>query len=146
MSVTEEMPLEAVVTLMETRRIKRIPVTRGTKVVGIVSRANLLHALARVASEAKPANADDKTIRANLLTTLGAERWAPAGALDIIVRDGVVDLWGSVTDERERRALIVAAENIPGVKAVTDHLAWIDLLTGFVIIPPEESSQQPASH
>lgn len=143
-SVTEEMPLEAVVTLMEGRRIKRIPVVRGAKVVGIVSRANLLHALARVAGEAKPVNTDDQTIRANLIAALGAERWAPAGALDIFVRDGVVDLWGPVTDERERRALIVAAENIPGVRAVTDHLAWIDPLSGFAFIPAEESPQQLA--
>ena len=144
-TVTEETPLEEVVTLMQTRRIKRVPVVRGTQVVGIVSRANLLHALARVAAETKPANADDKTIRANLLSRLSAERWAPVGALDIFVRDGVVDLWGSITDERERRALIVAAENTAGVKSVKDHLAWIDPTTGFVI-PPEEPAQQPASH
>lgn len=142
--VVEETPLEEVVSKMEKRRIKRIPVLRGTKVVGIISRANLLHALARVAGEAKPASADDKTIRTKLLATLKGEHWAPVGALDIIVKDGVVDLWGSITDERERRALIVAAENIPGVKAVKDHLAWIDPTSGMYILPPE--TPQPASH
>ena len=143
-SVREETPLEEVVTLMETRRIKRVPVLRGRRVVGIVSRANLLHALARIAGEAKPTNADDKSIRANLIATLNAERWAPLGAVDIFVRDGVVDLWGSITDERERRALIVAAENTAGVKVVKDHLAWIDPMSGLAIMPSEESSQQPA--
>ena len=143
-SVQEETPLEEVVTLMETRRIKRVPVVRGTRVVGIVSRANLLHALARVAGEAKPATADDKTIRASLIAKLDAERWAPAGAVNIFVRDGVVDLWGSITDERERKALIIAAENIAGVKAVKDHLAWIDPMSGFAIMPSEAPSQQPA--
>jgi CBS domain-containing protein len=141
--VVEETPLEEVVSLMEKRRIKRIPVVRGTKVVGIVSRANLLHALARIAGEAKPASADDKTIRTKLLATLNAEQWAPVGALDIFVRDGVVDLWGVITDERERRAMIVAAENTPGVKAVKDHLTWVDPMTGFALMPEEP---EPASH
>jgi hypothetical protein len=68
-----------------------------------------------------------------VLETLNSEHWAPVGALEIFVRDGVVDLWGSIMDERERRALIVAVENTPGVKAVKDHLALVDATTGFVI-------------
>ena len=144
-SVTEETPLEEVVSLLEKRRIKRVPVLRSTKVVGIVSRANLLHALARVAGEVKSASADDKTIRQKLLDSLNKERWAPVGALDVSVRDGVVDLWGSITDERERPALIVAAENTVGVTAVRDHLAWIDPTTGVALLPPEDVAQQSAS-
>jgi predicted transcriptional regulator len=141
-AVTEGTPLEEVVTLMEKRRIKRVPVVRDGKVVGIVSRANLLHALARVAGEAKPASADDQTIRARLMAELGKERWAPLAALEIIVRDGVVDLWGTITDERNRQALIVAAENIDGVKTVRDHLVWIDPMSGWSF-PPEESVELP---
>lgn len=140
-TVTEEMPLEQVITLMEKRRIKRVPVVRGGKVVGIVSRANLLHALARISGEAKPASADDQTIRAQLLAELGKERWAPVAALDIVVRHGVVDLWGTITDERERQALIVAAENIGGVKAVRDHLAWVDPMSGLLILAPEAQAE-----
>ena len=143
-SVTEETPLEEVVSLMEKRRIKRVPVLRSTKVVGIVSRANLLHALARVAGEVKSTSADDKTIRQKLLDSLNKERWAPVGALDVSVRDGVVDLWGSITDERERAALIVAAENTVGVRAVRDHLAWIDPTTGVALLPPKDVTQQSA--
>jgi CBS domain-containing protein len=143
-SVVEETPLEDVVTLMEKRRIKRVPVVRGVKVVGIVSRANLLHALARLSGEAKPASADDKVIRQSLLAELDHEKWAPVGAIEIIVRNGVVDLWGSITDERERQALIVAAENVPGVKAVKDHLAWIDTTTGMYFLPPEEPAEPAA--
>jgi CBS domain-containing protein len=136
-TVTEETPLEDVVTLMEKRRIKRVPVVRGDKVVGIVSRANLLHALARLSGEAKPTSADDQTIRERLMAELREERWAPTGSIDVIVRDGVVDLWGSITDERERQALIVAAENIPGVKSVRDHVAWIDPTSGMSFLPDE---------
>jgi len=140
-SVTEDTPLEEVVTLMEKRRIKRVPVVRGDKVVGIVSRANLLHALARLSAEVKPAQVDDRIIRERLLNDLRREPWAPLGAIDVIVRDGAVDLWGSITDERERQALVVAAENVPGVKAVRDHLVWVDPMSGMTFLDPKETSE-----
>ena len=145
-TVTEDTPLEDVVALLEKRRIKRVPVVRGDKVVGIVSRANLLHALARLSGEVKPVEADDRAIRERLLADLQREPWAPLGALDIIVRNGNVDLWGSITDERERQALVVAAENIPGVKAVHDHLVWVDPMSGMTFIGPEDSPTATTSH
>ena len=112
-TVTEGAPLEDVVRIMEKRRIKRLPVVRGKLVVGIVSRANLLHALASLAPHA-PAP-------------------APLGWLNVVVQNGVVELWGTITDERERRALVVAAQNIPGVKGVHDHVVWIEPTSGVVI-------------
>jgi CBS domain-containing protein len=136
-TVTEDTPLETVVTTMEKRRIKRVPVVRGEHLVGIVSRANLLRALASIARDVKPADAADAGIRGALLAELEKQRWAPTGALDVIVRDGIVELWGTVTDERQREALVVAAENIAGVKAVRDRLSWVDLTSG-VVIPPSE--------
>ena len=132
-TVAEDTPLEQVVSVMEKRRIKRVPVVRGEKVLGIISRANLLYALASIARQAKHVSLDDRAIRERLLTELEGQSWAPTRSLDIIVRDGVVELWGTITDERERQATIVAAENIPGVKRVEDHLAWIDPMTGIVI-------------
>ena len=132
-TVTEATPLEEVVTMMEKRRIKRVPVMRDDKVVGIISRANLLYALASLAREAKPVSLDDRAIRDRFFAELQGQRWAPTGSLDVIVRDGVVELWGVITDERERQALIVAAENIPGVKRVNDHLAWIEPVSGLVV-------------
>jgi CBS domain-containing protein len=139
-SVTEDTPLDQVVTLMEKRRIKRLPVLREEKVVGIISRANLLHALARIAGEAKPVQADDRAIRKQLLAELSKHSWAPVGALEIIVRDGVVDLWGAITDERTRQAIIVAAENVAGVKSVNDHLVWIDVMSEMPFVPIEDSA------
>jgi len=59
----------------------------------------------------------------------------------VLVRDGVVELWGMITDERERKAIVVAAENAPGVKTVNDHLAWVDAMSGTVLYP---SSEEPA--
>ena len=114
-TVTEETPLDVVVRVMEKRQIKRLPVVRGQELVGIVSRANLMHALAGVARETKPVAADDRAIRDRLLAELAKQPWAPVALIEVIVMDGVVDLWGTITDERERQAIIVAAENVPGV-------------------------------
>jgi CBS domain-containing protein len=144
-TVTEDTPLEEVVKLMEKRRIKRVPVVRGETVVGIVSRANLLHALAGVVREVKPALASDQAIREQLMAELARQSWAPIALIDIVVRNGVVELWGTVTDERERQAIKVAAENIPGVKAVNDHLAWVDPTSGMVFYQPNEPPAARAS-
>lgn len=141
--IVEDATLESVVTLMEKRRIKRVPVVRGGDVVGIVSRANLLHGLASLAGEAAPASASDQAIRDRLYAELARQKWAPVGALEVIVRDGAVDLWGAITDERERQAMIVAAENIPGVKRVNDHVSWIDTTSGMLFPPPGEAGELP---
>jgi CBS-domain-containing membrane protein len=138
-TVDEDASLDDIVKLMEKRQIKRIPVVRGSNVVGIVSRANLLHALASVAREAKPAEQNDGAIRALLMAELNKQPWAPVALINPVVRNGVVELWGTITDERERAALVVAAENVPGVKAVRDHLAWVDATSGMIIMPEQES-------
>ncbi len=141
-TVTEGTRLEDVVELMERRRIKRVPVVRNGKVVGIVSRANLLHALATLVPEAAPADQGDAAIRERLIAELGKEKWAPVAAMNVVVRNGVVELWGTITDERERKALIVAAENVPGVKAVRDHLAWVDAMSGMVFYGSDDEPAQ----
>jgi CBS domain-containing protein len=139
--VGEDTPLHEIVHLMEKRRIKRVPVVSKGQVVGIVTRANLLHALLGLYGQAPPtAPFDDSVIRTRLLAELAKEKWAPVLLINPIVHNGVVELFGSITDERERKALVVAAENIPGVKAVRDHLAWLDLASGTVLY----SAEQPA--
>jgi hypothetical protein len=120
-----------------------VPVVRGDEVVGIVSRANLLHALASLSARQAPINVSDQNIREQLMAELGKEKWAPVGALNVTVRDGIVDLWGTITDDRERRALVIAAENTPGVKKVRDHVAWIDAMSGLVLIPPDLVIETP---
>jgi predicted transcriptional regulator len=145
-SVGEDAGLEEIVSVMEKRRIKRVPVVRDGRVVGIVSRANLLHALASLSKETAARPAGDADIRKALLAELGKERWAPVGALDVIVRNGVVDLWGTITDDRERQAMIVAAENIAGVKTVRDHLTWIDPTTGMVFTAQDDADRAARQH
>lgn len=142
LTVSEDTPLEEIVGTMEKRQIKRVPVMRGEEVVGIVSRANLVHALAGVAREVKPGAASDEAIRSRIMTELAGQTWAPTALINVIVRDGVVDLWGTITDERERQAIIVAAENAPGVKQVKDHLAWVDTMSGMLLYHSNEEGDQ----
>jgi CBS domain-containing protein len=140
-SVAEDTPVEEVVRLMEQRRIKRLPVMRGNTVVGIVSRANLLHALAAVGREAAPALKDDQAIRARVVADLAKQPWAPRDLIDVTVRNGVVELWGVVIVEHQREAARVVAENVPGVKSVISHIAWIEPNSGIVIYQPEQDRE-----
>jgi CBS domain-containing protein len=123
LSVTEETPVADIAVLLETNRIKRVPVLRDGKLVGIVSRANLVRALAMTINEvANGAEADDRSIRDQLLAELKAQKWAEVSPANVTVKDGVVHLWSSYLSEQEKRALVVAAENIPGVRRVEDHM------------------------
>jgi CBS domain-containing protein len=146
-TVTEDTPLEDVVELMERKRIKRLPVVRGQQMVGIVSRANLLHALASLAHEAqaKAPALDDGEIRERLIADLNEQAWAPLANINIIVRNGIVELWGVILDERDRNALIVAAENVPNVKGVRDHLTSIEPMSGMVLYQGDDEPQVRAS-
>ena len=132
-TVSEDAPLSDVVKIMESRQVKRLPVIRDNQVVGIVSRVNLLRALASMARDTAPADLSDATIRKSLLAELAKQSWAPVALVDVIVRNGVVHLWGTLTDERQRHGIGVVAENTPGVKRVEDHLVWIEPMSGVVV-------------
>jgi len=134
-TVNEDTPLEKIVELMEHRRIKRLPVVHGNKVVGIVTRSNLMHAMVSLARTEPKTAKNDATIRQKLLAEIKKEKWALASMINVVVRDGVVELWGAIVDERQREALKVAAENIPGVKEMKDHLAWVEPASGILVEP-----------
>lgn len=132
-SVAADTPLDEIVHLMERRRIKRVPVIDGDALVGIVSRADLLRALAS-ALEKQPGDAgSDDQILEQILAELAKVAWVPRDGLSITVKDGVVDLDGVILAENERNALRVVAENVPGVKAVRDRLVWIEPVSGIVM-------------
>jgi len=123
LSVTETTSVADIALLLETNRIKRVPVVRDGKLVAIVSRANLVQALAMTIDEpSSRGDADDRTIRQKLLAELKAQRWAEVSPANVTVKDGVVHLWSSYLSEQEKRALVVAAESIPGVRRVEDHM------------------------
>jgi len=122
-SVTEETTVADIAILLETNRIKRVPVLRDDRLVGIVSRANLVRALAMTIKERPSgAEADDRAIRERLLAELKAQKWAEVSPANIMVKDGVVHLWSSYYSDQEKRALVVASESIPGVRRVEDHM------------------------
>ena len=121
LTISEDTPLEEIVKTMENNGVKRLPVMRGDKLVGIVSRANLLQAVATLARDIPDPTADDDHIRRRIVDTLQKNDWCPFG-LNVVVRDGIVHLSGVITEERSRQASIVGAENVAGVKKVHDHL------------------------
>lgn len=139
-TVDEDTQLNDVVALMERNHIKRVPVLRGKKLVGIVTRANLLRALVATLHAAPPAGKGDIAVRENILRDINSATWAPVATVDAIVRNGVVTLSGFVLEERQRAALKVLVENVPGVKAVRDELVWVDPMSG-VTIEPEEAAR-----
>jgi len=129
-TVGEAAGLDEVAAILETKRIKRVPVVRDGQVIGIISRANLVRALA--AAKVTPAAAtdtDDRAIRQRLLTELRGQEWAKVWAEDVIVREGVVHLWCSDSQPEEaRQALRVAAENTPGVQGVEMHVTRVPMM------------------
>lgn len=141
-TVDEHTQLKDVVALMERHRIKRVPVLRGKKLVGIVTRANLLRALVSYLHPASAPASGDAAIRERILQELNTERWAPVATIDAIVRQGVVTLSGFVLDQRQREAVKVLVENIPGVKAVHDDLVWIDPVSGATVDSEEKERIQ----
>jgi CBS domain-containing protein len=141
-TVSEDDSLESVVALMERRRIKRVPVVRDGRMVGIVSRANLLHALASLAQDTPAPAGGDAAIRDQILSTLAKQPWAPR--VNVIVKDGVAEIWGVISDDREREAIVVAAENTGGVKKVHDHLVWVEPMSGMAIPSDEDEAREQA--
>lgn len=130
--------LEEVVELMEQHRIKRVPVTEENRVVGVVSRADLLRALVVSSRNDTPLATDDRSVRAAVLDAVDKQSWTPLTTLNVTVADGVVDIWGTITNEDERRAICVLAENTPGVKKVNDHLVFVEPYSGTVITGPAD--------
>jgi len=121
-SVSEETPLSEIATLFERKRIKRVPVVEDGKLVGIVSRSNLIQALASVVGRMDQRDETDRQIRLELLSRLKDQPWTGFGDRNITVGNRVVHLWGLVGSEAERKALLALAEAVPGVSRVSDEM------------------------
>lgn len=134
-SVSASASINEVVELMERRKVKRLPVVAGEHVVGIITRSDLLRALSKslASKPVSPAETTDQAILDKLMAELEHQGFASPKALDVTVDQGVVTLNGEIFDERQRPALIVAAENIPGVTKVVDKLVWIEPFSGMAI-------------
>jgi CBS domain-containing protein len=121
-SVSEDTPLSEIAALFEQKRIKRVPVIKDGKLIGIVSRSNLIQALATVVGRMDQHDETDRQIRLDLLSRLQEQSWTDFGNRHITVSGGVVHLWGLVGSEAERKALLALAEDVPGVARVSDEM------------------------
>ena len=128
--VTPDTPVAEIATLLEKRGVKRVPVLQGEQLAGIVSRSNLVQALAAKGRLMNTGDSGDGAIRARLTAELERQPWWQSTLSNVIVTDGVVQYFGVVDSEEQRQPARIAAENVPGVRAVEDHrflntvLAW----------------------
>jgi CBS domain-containing protein len=129
-TATPETPLNEIATLMEQNGINRVPIVSKDRLIGIVTRANLIQALA-TEPPGPEVPLSDATIRDKLLEHLNTQPWAHTDLLTVTVKDGVVSLWGLASSKTERKAICVAAETIPGVRAVRDNMAPRPGVTGY---------------
>lgn len=116
--------------MLESSRIKRVPIVKNGKLVGIVSRANLLHALASLRSEIPARPVEDSKLREAIMKRLADEPWSRAALINVTVASGVADVWGIVDSEPEKEAIRVAIETVPGVKSVKDNLIVRPIISG----------------
>jgi CBS domain-containing protein len=136
-TVQQNTTLDELVHLMEKHDVHRLPVMEGKNLAGIVTRSNLLQAVASMIREVPDPTADDDHIRDRIMRAINANSWRP-GALQVLVRNGAVHLHGTVLDERSREAAVVAAENTAGVTEVHDHMCFFDTITGDRLESPED--------
>jgi CBS domain-containing protein len=129
-TATPDTSVADVATLLEKHAIKRVPIVKDGKIVGIVSRANLLQALASL-KNVPPGTTDDASIRAKLTSKLANEQWTKPSLLNLIVHDGTVDLWGIAHSQTEKKAVRVLVESTPGVRAVNDNLLVPSTMSGW---------------
>ena len=121
-SVQPDTPLGDIAALLEKHRIKRVPVASNGKIVGIVSRANLIQALVKLNRAKTEASVDDLTLHNNILEQLRSKPWVDPSKISILVDNGSVELWGIVDSETEKNAIRVAVEVTPGVRQVANKL------------------------
>lgn len=142
-AVTPATPLAEAVALMESRRIKRLPVQDAGQLVGILSRADLLRALEQLLPKTAAAAVSDAAIRRAVLAQLRQQSWLPVALVDIRVENATVELRGIILSDAQREALRILAENTPGVRAVVDRLVWVEPYTGFTVeLPPAQDGSQ----
>ena len=146
-SVTPQSDLADVVAIMESRRIKRVPVVADGVLVGMLTRADLVRALQSLLPKADTRPVADAELRRRLLASFGEQQWVPRLSFDVKVVNGVVELLGIVTDVHTREAARVLAESTPGVRSVVDHLLWIEPISGIPLDRPanevDEAGVQP---
>jgi CBS domain-containing protein len=122
-SVAPEASLAEVADVLDSHRIRQVPVMKDGKLAGMISRADLVRKLAEVKVSAPAARPDSGALQKAIWDQVKAQSWLRSGYVSVSVRDGVVELWGAVDTEDQRRALRVLVEGVPGVARVEDRVA-----------------------
>jgi CBS domain-containing protein len=143
-AVGPDASVQEIVDLMTRHAVKRLPVVEDGRLVGIVSRSDLLRALDR-SWRARPAPRprSDAEILSDIRAEFERVPCIPSALIGVVVRDGAVTMHGSIMDERERDAIRVAVENTEGVKAIHDHLVWIEPMSGMALASPDDRAEDP---
>jgi len=141
LSISPGASLEELVRLMQAHRIKRVPVVGDNRLVGIVSRSDLMRAMLRLMPTASTGMSDDETIRKAILSGIGDQAWVGSSSIRVSVHDGVVELFGVVSHDSQRKAVRILAENVPDVRKVIDHLAEVEPMTGVYILHETETGR-----
>jgi len=131
-TASPDLPLGDLASLLEKHRIKRVPIVQNGRLVGIVSRANLLQALAAMRRDI-PAEAkvEDATLREKILSEFRSNLDISVSQINVIVHDGTVELWGQADSADEKDAIRVAAESVPGVRSVADYISVSRMYPGI---------------
>jgi CBS domain-containing protein len=129
-TVREDTLVHEVADILQRHRIKRIPVVRGGKVMGIVSRADLLRGLARLAEDMPAASAGDRALRERVLDALAHVPKGGWRSVNVVVRDGTVELRGATADANLRERLASAVRGVPGVKQLDDRMVVVGPASG----------------
>ena len=134
-AVTEDTSLADAVDLMQRHRVRRLPVLRDGKLLGVVSRADLVRHLGEVLAAETPST-DDGALQQAVLDAIEREPWARGHAVSVVAKDGVVQLDGCVFDLNAREGLGVLADNVPGVRQVENRIVCIEPYSGTVTYDP----------
>ena len=124
----ESATVQEIVALMQQHHVKRIPILRDGKIVGIVSRGNVLQGLLAREPSSLNSKTDDEALRTAVTATLSKRGWASAPTSNVVAQNGVIHLWGCVDNDTIKKAYEIAAENVHGVRRVRNHM---------MVIPPE---------
>jgi CBS domain-containing protein len=143
-TIEQTAALAEAVDLMNRHNIKRLPVMQNGFVVGVIARADLLRAMAPLL-RTPPKIRTDAEIRDSILDQFKQQEWTPIASIAVDVHRGVVELRGSLSDERQRLAIKVIVENMAGVTAIHDHLIWVEPNTGVYLLSEEDAKAERAS-
>jgi CBS domain-containing protein len=130
-SVPEGASLAEVADVLDTHRIRQVPVMSDGRLVGMITRADLVRKLAEVTVAAPAPRPDNGALQKAIWDQINAESWLKSAFVNLAVKDGVVELWGAVHSEEQHRALNVLVEGVPGVRKVVDQISLLPKVVGL---------------